>query len=168
MKLPWLGLGGCRPFGWRSSEDLGFADDNMLDPKVSTSRVTSSPFASRCVPCGQGSAVWRGRWAPRRARRCIPVLPGEATWEPCSFAAFLYQSFTHPSPSTTVLQPPLPLPLNALPGLPHACWSSFSRVSQAAFAPSSPELLAADLPYCTTEVQPLKRTCHGVRYSTSV
>lgn len=45
-KLPWLGRGGCRPFGWRSSEDLGFADDNVLDPKVSTGRVPSSSFSS--------------------------------------------------------------------------------------------------------------------------
>lgn len=48
--------------------------------------------------------------------------------------------------------PPLPLPLNALPGLPHACWSSSSGVSQAVFAPSCPELPAAALPYCTVEV----------------
>lgn len=37
VKLPWLGWGGCWPFGWRSRKDLGFTDDNVLDLKVSTS-----------------------------------------------------------------------------------------------------------------------------------
>lgn len=45
----WLGRGWCRPFSWGSGEDLGFTGDNMLDPKVSTGRVTSSPFSSLCA-----------------------------------------------------------------------------------------------------------------------
>lgn len=52
------GMGRMPPFGWRSGKDLGFADDNELDPKVSTGRATSRPFF--CLHAVSPVAGWCG------------------------------------------------------------------------------------------------------------
>ena len=54
---PSLRWGGCRPFGWRSCLDVGFADGNVLDPKVSTGHVSSSPFSALHAVSAVGRVV---------------------------------------------------------------------------------------------------------------
>lgn len=162
-KLPWLG---CRPS--RAGEAARIWASRMITSWTRRSRRAVQPLApsfpfTLCPPW-QGGAVHRDRWALRRARRRVPVLPGEASWEPCSFAAFLRQSFTHPSPSATALRPLYlchwmrsPRSSSWLPVLLP------QEASQAVFSPSRPELPAAALPCCTVEVRPLKATCPCVR-----
>lgn len=91
-----LAVKGRRPAGWLEKQrGSRLCRSPRAGPEAldQPGHLWSRPFPSRRESRGQGRA---GRGA-RGAGWLLLVLPGEAGQEPCPFAAFLHQSFTHPS-----------------------------------------------------------------------